>query len=628
MRRLAKGIGAATLVLIAAWLVVDAMRESGLTLSVVSSILTQPVASEERNGTNQGATDAIGVGDDDAGKFASGPLPLLDESSAGRESFTISVLWPEDASRIDPPHEVALGEDPGMRRVPLPVGSERTTVMPVRSAGESWVLSCFGLKIAEGMVDPSSTELTIDARTLPAVRGRVLGAGRPIEGAWVQIYSSYGDDSSWCEARADDDGRFLVPALPGDRLHRAIAGAPGWTTATTHRVVPARPDSTGEVVFELSPAMLVTGRVLTQSGEQVAGATVTLLARQASPRATTADEQGGFRFEGVSLGVLDLVASHPKAGVGWFSAQMPPQDPVDIHLTTPREAQILEGVVRWSDGLPAEGVLLSAWPVRVQGRPIAPAVSLKLERSCVSGPHGAFQFVDLAGEEVELTTVSVVAGFRGMVRTPGPVLIELARPEKLVVTIQPMLEGGAPLAAPHGAQWRLVGADWQTTGPCDIRGRDLEATLTGPPGLVADLLVSIPGYSTERLATGVLTDIGPGPFIVMLVGHQHRSVEVLDASGRPIAQARVSAYWAADAHESTSTHVDLARDTWFSGEQTVVIVRESSASGVAEWKMPRGRAAFVVVQAGGFVPSLKEIAPDTDALLRVTLQEVESSVHR
>lgn len=135
-----------------------------------------------------------------------------------------------------------------------------------------------------------------DARQQPVPLARVLAFAIDAAGSPAPA-----------EARADEEGRFVLAEIPAGR-YRLLIEAPGLGSAAAGPVT--APDS--EVIVMLSGESRTIGGRVTRAGRMFAGAGVTLVGEALDePRLTTTDEQGRFVFFGVGPGTYGIRAEAP-----------------------------------------------------------------------------------------------------------------------------------------------------------------------------------------------------------------------------------------------------------------------------------------------------------------------------
>jgi RNA polymerase sigma factor (sigma-70 family) len=178
------------------------------------------------------------------------------------------------------------------------------------------------------------------------IRGRVFGPdGKPFQGAQLYVTGSGGDPTE--RAKSDAEGRFEFRVRRGEvvgfdkrpaHTFQVVAAAegcgPAWANAD---------DSGGaqNVTLRLVKDDVIDGRILTQEGKPVAGATLRVLGIGTSlygqrtmgggatlggrpprlPKSITTDAEGRFRLTGVGRGrVVQIIVEGP--GIAWEFLQV------------------------------------------------------------------------------------------------------------------------------------------------------------------------------------------------------------------------------------------------------------------------------------------------------------------
>jgi RNA polymerase sigma factor (sigma-70 family) len=185
-----------------------------------------------------------------------------------------------------------------------------------------------------------------EAKDTVTIGGRVLDPdGKPFEGAQLYVMASGGDPTE--RARTDAEGRFQFHLRRGEvvgrdkrpaRTFQVVAAAEGYGPAWVDA-----DDSAGakDVTLRLVKDDVIEGRILTQEGKPVAGATVRVVAISTGlygqrmmggrgqlwgrapqhPKRITVDDEGRFRLTGIGRGrVVQLDVEGP--GIAWGFLQV------------------------------------------------------------------------------------------------------------------------------------------------------------------------------------------------------------------------------------------------------------------------------------------------------------------
>ncbi|MBB5787681.1 carboxypeptidase regulatory-like domain-containing protein [Jiangella mangrovi] len=130
--------------------------------------------------------------------------------------------------------------------------------------------------------------------------GTVTAAGAPVEGATVTVAGPIERETT-----TGADGTYSLVLSAGD--YDVAVSAFGYATATATATVTAETTTTLDVALEAADSHPVTGTVTdAQSGDPVAGATVTIEGAPVEPATTGAD--GTYTFAAVPAGTYELTA--------------------------------------------------------------------------------------------------------------------------------------------------------------------------------------------------------------------------------------------------------------------------------------------------------------------------------
>jgi hypothetical protein len=173
-------------------------------------------------------------------------------------------------------------------------GEYRIAALPILNANAG-----LELKLDKADVDG----LQIDVDPWASIAGRVTRAGKPIDGATVQVYDVPSQGGAFTSAATDGDGRFIVRELPA-RSYRLYAESKRVGAFTPGPVVTvANGDHRTGVEVEMSLAGSIAGTVVDQAGAPVAGAHLrfSLINGEDFGETTTADD-GTFKAAALSGG--------------------------------------------------------------------------------------------------------------------------------------------------------------------------------------------------------------------------------------------------------------------------------------------------------------------------------------
>jgi hypothetical protein len=309
------------------------------------------------------------------------------------------------------------------------------------------------------------------------------GAGLPVPGAEVTLtsLSVFGGVRAGV---ADSGGVVEFEAVPAAGFSIAASDPVTRLQATTLDSV--APGGVTLVTLSLQPAATITGRVLSSSGSRVIPAAIVRLlgAGQIEIRRVTAGADGGFRFEGVSLGALTLDATDPATGdrglLGVSLGAHGEQRAVDLRLNG------LGGVV--VTVLDASGAPLPGATVRLTGQ--TPLGGVHTRTSAADGT-ATFEAAFAGAFEV-LATVPV----SGLTGSATGVAIDGA-----TVPIEVRIEGGASVAG------TVFSPDGVTPAP-GVNLRLSSSTLTRSAVGAADGTFRFDGVSFASYTLDALSSFG------------------------------------------------------------------------------------------------------------------------
>lgn len=153
----------------------------------------------------------------------------------------------------------------------------------VRGSADRWFIQAgalgYGVGQTEAQRRPEGPRVaTVALAPAGALTGRVVGPeGRPIAKATVRVSAPRQQVS----ARTDAEGDFRLEGLVIGTRYELATEARGF--APDHRMLTLESVEDLEIVLE--PGLAVTGRLVTEAGEPIGGATVVLAPHQVDPRA-------------------------------------------------------------------------------------------------------------------------------------------------------------------------------------------------------------------------------------------------------------------------------------------------------------------------------------------------------
>ena len=238
-----------------------------------------------------------------------------------RETVAAAVHWSRDG-------DVLMREDlrlttagstgakePGWLVQPPPGVTATTLLVP-------------GYETAE--IDWSDGEREVYLKPLRALTGAVVAAssGDPVSGAEVALYETY-PGRVGLHATTTSNGVFLIETGESSGSQRLIVRGEGYRPLAMDVEPPPSGSTSGEVVVRLEQVAAVAGRIVSQSGEGLAGAVALVGRRGVLPAPsvgpvnlfvssnpglhgfTQADERGAFRFPEVPDVARSVVVGAP-----------------------------------------------------------------------------------------------------------------------------------------------------------------------------------------------------------------------------------------------------------------------------------------------------------------------------
>lgn len=231
-------------------------------------------------------------------------------------------------------------------------------------------------------------EATVPITGVP-VRGTVQHqGGSAVPRAALTLVDTAGRQTG--RAIAGEDGRYTLSS-PGPGSYVLIVAASGHQPRAVSLAVQDRPL---DLDLMLGGSGRLTGRVHTEEGEPVAGATVTVTnARGDVVAGTTSGSDGEYAVEGLAAGEYTLAASAAGCRPGALAVGVPGPEPTvqDIELSG---GAVLRGTVRAEGGLPVAHARVTL--VDAAGN---------LTGSAITGEQGGFTFTGLAPGEYTLAAV-------------------------------------------------------------------------------------------------------------------------------------------------------------------------------------------------------------------------------
>jgi len=228
---------------------------------------------------------------------------------------------------------------------------------------------------------PESRAVPLQEGAVPALSGIVLSAeDRLVTGARVTVYRLDGAkvvEPPFARLTSDGAGRFTAHAAPSGP-YALEARADGHGPALV--ILKEYDEEKGtHALLRLAPPAFLEGRVVTERGEPVPGAEVSVRTGQVISRfpgggligrvadcgeaETTTDGSGDFRFEDLPPGIYDLTAKAEGMVEATLYSLRAPGDRVLVPL---REGLTIRGVLRWGAADPPADIRLRTEPMEVR----------------------------------------------------------------------------------------------------------------------------------------------------------------------------------------------------------------------------------------------------------------------
>jgi thiol-disulfide isomerase/thioredoxin len=239
--------------------------------------------------------------------------------------------------------------------------------------------------------NPPLTFFIAHTALLPSIRGLegvVKNAdGQPVAGARIGIVGET------THAKTDEQGHFKfdAPINPGSKLY-AVGGG-----AATSRSIVLLDQHHLDVTLDV-PSAECSGNIVTDTGQPVAGAQITLFGMRDNfvfPfDHATSDANGRFHFSGVYAGIPDYAIEVKKPGFGGtFRADLkvePGQKLAVQDLKIVRADTSISGKVLDLDGRPAEGIAVTCG-----------------DTSAITDKHGVFRLTNVPRGDDQLEAAGV-----------------------------------------------------------------------------------------------------------------------------------------------------------------------------------------------------------------------------
>ncbi|HEX2834709.1 MAG TPA: carboxypeptidase-like regulatory domain-containing protein [Thermoanaerobaculia bacterium] len=374
--------------------------------------------------------------------------------------------------------------------------------------------------------------------------------GRAIDGATVAVHppsvAGISGDAALRfaagearETRTSNEGRFTVDSLTPGATFDVTARAPGFVTRTIARLeLPA----SEPLQIVLETAARVSGRVVTETGEPVPNATISVRPADAalpaglSGTTTSSDAEGSYELLNLAAGKLALAA----AAKGYIAGDTRIVDVADgqvldhIDLQLQRGATI-EGVVLTAGGTPATSARVSL----LSKRSMHTMLALEVTGFARTDGDGRFRLegVPLGAQSVSADQDGFLRAQRELTIQPGINRLDLRLGEGSAVSGHVTDAGGRPIA---GAAVSLL-----TAGPGIAREE-----MSDPGGTFRfagletgryQLTARKDGFSSARQDVEIAARPLDGIELRLSEGGGVISGRIIGANAQELAQVRISA---------------------------------------------------------------------------------------
>lgn len=184
--------------------------------------------------------------------------------------------------------------------------------------------------------------LRLEKGVLGSIAGRVTDAnGRPLADAELYLIKwVYDSGTQGARTRTDAQGRYAFPGLSTDLRYSVLASAEGFGQRYSPTVA-LRPGEALKVDdLSLSKAdRVLTGRVVSGTGDPVAGVELYLNGRESSQTSQVTDRDGRFRFEGL---VAEEVSLSARVSDDRWVRKKAKAGSMDVILVVPDEKEAAE----------------------------------------------------------------------------------------------------------------------------------------------------------------------------------------------------------------------------------------------------------------------------------------------
>ncbi len=409
---------------------------------------------------------------------------------------------------------LARGEDASFATAA--VAKDGTFVLSALRAGSYTVVydNDSGLDVQRVVTAPA-TDVVLELPAAGEVHGRVVDKAteRPIANYDLSIQDA---DGNFRTSEIDANGAFVLQLQAGSS--KIIVRAEGYIGETT--AVDVEAGKTQEIEIAMTAGRTVTGRVLSDAGGPVSGASISVGEDTAMWQGSESDENGEFTISGLARERSTLRVQKNgflkrsidiEAGTG--------DTRVDIVLSRGKKAT---GKVITSAGAPVEGA--TVW------------VSSEDAQQAQTGADGTFVIEGLSADRYV---------FSASREDLGSAELTADLSQEIVITMKPAAGWGSVHGRVKGfleGGWMYGGVTASATDASSVIGRDGTYRLTHIPAGEVELRATAMSMQSDASSSGVKVTIVPNDDIEADLAFQTDNVirgTVTEGSGQPAPGRRV-----------------------------------------------------------------------------------------